>query len=92
MICEHRFRNTMPVGGIQWCICRPADGIGVSSAVLESEDWAMSSAVKGGEGVDVAVEGVGIVDAEVASVNLVHAVAGVEVGERRDGWADPTNC
>ena len=58
----------MPVGCIQGSIGRPADRVSFSGRVLELVDWARGGR-EGGEGVDVGVEGVGVVDVEGASVD-----------------------
>lgn len=91
MIREHRLRHSMPIRRVQRRVSRPADRIRVARAVFELVDRAVGAAVERWEGGDVAVEGVGVVDAEVAGVDFVHPVAGVEVCEGCDGGADPAD-
>ena len=79
----------MPIFGVQRAALGPADVVGRAGGVLELVDGALGGAIKGREGRDVGVPGVGFVDFEGAGVDLVHAEAAVEVAEGGYGWADP---
>ena len=89
-ILLHRFRDKVPERRVQRRTVRPAEGVvGGAGVVFVAPDGAGEGGVEGREGGDVGVVGGGVVDVEVAGVDDVHAVAGVEVGERGDGRADP---
>jgi len=85
----HSFRDLVPESGVQRSVGWPAclSTIGLTGAVLDLVGWAVAGQV--GEAVDIGVESIGIVDLEVSGVDLVHSVARVEIGQWRDGWADP---
>ena len=79
----------MPVLCIQRATIRPANVVGLTSRVLELIDGAFGGAVKGREGRDIGIPGVGFVDFEGVGVDFVHAEAAVQVRERCHGGADP---
>ena len=80
----------MPEGRVQWCIRRPVRGgaVCVARAVLVLKGWA--SRGQRWEFRYVGVEGVSIVDAEVASVDFVQAVSAIEIRKRRNARCDPS--
>lgn len=79
----------MPEGGIKRGSGGPVDWWAVSFSGGIFDAPGRSDRGQIGEGVDISVEGIGIVDVPRASVDLIHAVAAVEIGERGDRWSDP---
>ena len=91
-ILLHCNSDGMPERSIQRRILGPTDGISITGRVFELVGRSALARVEGGEGIDVCVPGIGVVDVEGSGVDFVEAEAAVEVCERRDARADPTGC
>jgi hypothetical protein len=87
----HRLGHFVPVRRIQWGGGRPATNhrIRVTSRVFELVYRPANRRVKLRERIHVREESVCFHDIEGIRVDLVHAEAGVDVGERRDRGANP---
>ena len=91
MVLLHRLGHEMPVCSVQRRINRPAIYrlVGFAGRVFECEDWTTLCVVEGRGGGQVGVVCICLVDAEVAGVDVVDAVAWVDVCEGREAGADP---
>lgn len=92
VVGSHGFGDLVPVGGVQGRVGGPSNGVCVSSGILKLPDRSGLRGVEGSKRTDISIVGVGIVDGEIASVDFIHAVATVQVGERSDARSDPANA
>lgn len=88
----HSFGDPVPEGGVERRMRGPVGGctIGITSGVLVLPYWAVLLDREGSKGGDIRIESVGLVDIEAACVDLVQAVAGVEVSQRSHGGTNPS--
>lgn len=87
----HGLGDLVPVSRIHGSVGGPSDRIRVASRVLKLPYRAGGGCVNSGEGTDIGVVRVCVVNGEIARVHLVHAVARVEIGERSNTGSDPSN-
>ena len=79
----------MPERRIQRCILGPTNGISITGRIFELIGRPTLAGIEGGEGIDIRIPGIGVVDVEGGGVDFVEAEAAVEIGEGRDARADP---
>ena len=86
----HRLRHRVPIRRVEWGVGGPAgDIVGVAGGVFELVNGTGRGGVEVGEGGDVRVPSVGVVDFEVAGVDFVHSEAAVEIRQGGYAGADP---
>lgn len=93
MVGGHGLGHLLPERGVQGSIRwpAPANRVRVASGVLKGPHGTCLGRVEGLEGRDIGEVGVGVVDAEIARVDFVHTIAGVQVGQRCDRGAHPAD-